>query len=145
MRSIFQSLGSVILGLIVAFVLIIAIELFSAVVHPLPDGFDYTTDALNQHVANYPDWVLGLVVPAWGVMTFASVWLATRLGTGRHPAHGIVVGLLLLLAVAYNMYLLPYPSWFEVANVAAFLTCIYLGKKLGQGRALPSPESPPET
>ena len=51
----------------------------------------------------------------------------------RHPAHGIVVGLLLLLAVVFNMYHLPYPLWFEVLNLMVFPLGIYCGVRLGRG------------
>jgi hypothetical protein len=127
-----RSVGSVLLSLVVAFILIVALEGISAVVHPVPPDFDGTSEAMHEHVANYPDWVLAVVVVIWGATTFVSTWLATRLGTNKHPAHGIAVGLLLFAAVVFNMYLLPYPLWFEAANVAVFLLCIYWGVKLGR-------------
>ncbi len=132
-RSIIRSVASVILSLLVAMVLVIAVEGFSAVVHPFPPGFNGTPDEMYEHVARYPDWVLAVGVVAWGATTFASTWLATRLGAARHPAHGIVVGVLLLLAVVFNMYLLPYPLWFEVLNLVVFPIGIYCGVRLGRG------------
>ena len=132
--SIIRSVASVILSLLVAMVLVIAVEGFSAVVHPFPPGFNGTPDELKAHVARYPDWVLMAAVAAWGATTFASTWLATRVGAARHPAHGIVVGLLLLLAVVFNMYHLPYPLWFEVLNLTVFPLGIFYGVKLGRGK-----------
>ena len=132
-RSIIRSVGSVILSLVVALVLVIALEGASAVLHPFPPGFEGTHDEMVEHVARYPGWVLAVVVVAWGTTTFISTWLATRLGAGRHPAHGIVVGLLLLLAVIFNMYVLPYPIWFEVLNLVVFPLGSYYGAKLGRG------------
>jgi len=132
-RSIIRSVASVILGLLVAMVLVIAVEGVSAIVHPFPPGFNGTPGEMYEHVANYPDWVLTAAVAAWGTTAFASTWLATRVGAARHPAHGIVVGLLLLLAVVFNMYLLPYPLWFEILNLAVFPLGIYCGVKLGRG------------
>ena len=132
-RSKIRSVASVILSLLLAFVLVIAVEGFSAVVHPFPPGFNGTPDEMYEHVARYPDWVLAVVVVAWGVTVFASTWLAIRVGAARHPAHGIVVGLLLLLAVVFNMYMLPYPLWFEVLNLVVFPLGIYCGVKLGRG------------
>jgi len=57
------------------------------------------------------------------------------MGTGRHPAHGIVVGSLLLLAVAFNMLMLPYPIWFELANYLIFPLAILGALKLGRDSA----------
>ena len=56
--------------------------------------------------------------------------------SGRHPAHGFVVGSLLILAVVFNMYQLPYPLWFEVFNLVAFPVAIYWGVKLGRGEKM---------
>jgi hypothetical protein len=74
------------------------------------DTTDY--EVCKAHVAKYPLWVLALVVVGWGATVFVSAWLATRLGARRHPAQGIVIGSILVAAVAFNMFMLPYPLWF---------------------------------
>ena len=129
--AIVRSVGAIVLGLAVALLLVIGLEVFSAVVHPFPADFSGTQDEICAHVANYPGWVLAVVVPAWGVTTWISTWLATRVGTARHPAHGVAVGGVLLLAIVLNMYMLPYPLWFEVINLIVSPLAIYWGVKLG--------------
>jgi hypothetical protein len=95
--EIFRSCAAVSSGLVVALLLTIAVEAFSAVVHPVPPGIDLSDiEACRAHVARYPAWVLAVVVFAWGVSTVAAAWLATRLGPSRHPAHGFVVTAALL-------------------------------------------------
>lgn len=130
--SILRSAGSIILALVVALILVIAVEGFSAVVHPFPEGFDGTPESMKAHVANYPDWVLVVAALAWGATTFISTWVATRLGTNRHPAHGIAIGLLLLAAVIFNMSMLPYPIWFEILILILFPLGIFFAIKLGR-------------
>lgn len=100
-------------GLAVAFILVIAVELFSAVVHPFPEGFEGTKDEVCAHVEKYPAWVLAAVVPMWALVVFCSVWVARKIGG---LATSIVVGALLLVAVGFNQWMLPYPRWFEIAN-----------------------------
>ena len=56
------------------------------------------------------------------------------LGPGRHPAHGNVVGSILLLAAVANMLMLPYPVWFWVLNLVIFTAADLLGAKWGQAR-----------
>ena len=51
-------------------------------------------------------------------------------GNGRHLAHGLTVGSILLAAALLNMAMLPYPIWFWV-NVIVFPVCFYFGAKLG--------------
>ena len=137
-RSIIRSVGSVVVSLAVALVLVIVVEVASAVLHPFPPGFDGTHDQMIEHVARYPGWVLALAAVAWGAIMFISTWLATRLGAGRHPAHGVAVGLLLFSAAVFNMYLLPYPIWFELLNLVLFLLGGYFGVRLGRGGKSPA-------
>lgn len=103
-------------GLAVAFLLVIAVELFSAIVHPFPEGFGGTEEEVCAHVEKYPAWVLAVVVPMWALVVFCSVWVARKVGG---LATSIVVGTLLLAAVGFNQWMLPYPIWFEVANFVA--------------------------
>ncbi len=134
MKSILRSTAAVILSLVVALALVVAIEVISAVMHPFPEDFGGTREEVAAHVANYPAGVLALLGGAGYALTMGvSVWLATRLGSSRHPAHGYGVGALLLAALIFNMSMLPYPLWFVVLDLILLPACIYLGVKLGRG------------
>lgn len=127
MKAVLRSFAAVVAGLTVAFILVIAVELFSAVVHPLPEGFGGTTEEMCQHVARYPQWVLAVVVPAWAVAALVSTWTARRLGNFYSSA---IVGLLLLAAVVLNISMLPYPTWFKITNLLVTPTTILAGGRL---------------
>jgi hypothetical protein len=115
--------------------LIVGIEVFSSIVHPFPPEVDPTDyEACKAHVARYPAWALLLVVLGWGLTTFLSAWLATRLGSGRHRAHGIVAGSILPALAVMNMSMLPYPIWFWASNLVIFPLGFYWGAKLGSLR-----------
>jgi hypothetical protein len=130
-----RGVGAVLAGLVVAAVLVVGVEAFRSVVHPLPPDVDPTDyEVCKAHVARYPAWALAVGAAAWGLTTFLSAWLATRLGSGRHRAHGIVLGLILLALVIMNMSMLPYPIWFWVSNLVVFPLGFYLGAKLGGPR-----------
>jgi len=134
--SIVRSGVAVIVGLVAAMVVVVGNEALSSILHPFPPGFDATSnEAMKAHVARYPAWVLLLGGLGWGLATLVSSWLATRLGTGRHPAHGIVLGSILLAAAVGNMLMLPYPIWFWVENLVLFPVCFILGAKLGKPRS----------
>ena len=134
-RSLMRSVGAIIASLVVAMMLIIAVEAISAIFHPFPPGVDTSDiEVVKAYVAKYPHWGLALAVVGWGGTVFASAWLASRLGTGRHPAHGIGVGSLLFLAAAFNMFKLPYPIWFVVANLLILPLGIFLAVRLASGR-----------
>jgi hypothetical protein len=121
MKTVLTTVVAVAVGIITAFLLLIAVELFSAVVHPVPEGFGHTPEEMCRHVENYPNWVLMAVVPMWGATAFVSVWLAGKIG---HLRSVFVVGTLLLAAVTANIAMLPYPSWFRIASPLAALVAI---------------------
>ena len=73
-----RCMAAIIAGMIVAFVIVVAVELFSAVVHPVPPDFRGTMEEMCLHVARYPPWVLALVVPAWAGAAFAGTWISGR-------------------------------------------------------------------
>jgi len=117
-RRLAWSVAGVAAGLVLALVLLIAVEAFSAVVHPFPPGFGQTPGLtpeqqqaeLCAHVERYPPWVLAVVVPMWSLLAGLSTSLATRLGGS---GAGWVVRMALFAAVLLNVAMLPYPGWFR--------------------------------
>src|SRR5690242_2499596 len=95
-----RTLAAVFAGLLLSFLLIGAVELFSAVVHPLPEDFGGTPEEMDRHVQRYPQWVLAVVVPAWAVTAFVGTWTARRMGNHYSAA---TVGLLLLAALGFHL------------------------------------------
>ena len=136
---IWKTLG-VAIGLAVAMALIVAVEAFSSVVHPIPAELSDTFDGVCKHVANYPFWVLGAVVFAWSASTFASVWVSARIGS--YPS-GIIVCILLAFGIAFNLLKLPYPAWFKILMPICFTIACFAGMANAiqnhQNRRLPLP------
>jgi hypothetical protein len=132
--SLLRSIGSVLAGLIMAFVFIIAAEVICGILHPFPPGADTNNmEVIKDQVRSYPTWVLALGAAIWAAAPFAGAWLATRLGAGRHPAHGYVVGAILLALAGCNVSMLPYPTWFPIVVIGTFLLGTVLGTRLGRG------------
>ena len=128
MKTLLRKLLAVITGLALALVLVIAVEVFSSIVYPLPKDFNQTMEAMCQHVARYPHWVLGVVVILWSGTVFVSTWVATKIG---RIAAGVAVSLILLWAVAFNLWMLPYTPWFKVVMPIGCLVACLLGVRLG--------------
>jgi hypothetical protein len=125
MKSALRTVLAVVAGMALAFALVVAVEFFSAIVHPFPANFDGNIPA---HVRRYPHWVLGVVVLMWGATAAAAAWMASRIG-GRLA--GTLVTLLLASALAFNVSMLPYVMWFKVAMPAAFFVACLLGIRTG--------------
>lgn len=133
MVTILRSVGAVAGGIAVALVLVVAVEVFSGIVHPFPEDFEGTHEEIVRHVELYPAWVLAVALVAWGFTALAGVWTAGRLGNRGTAAF---LGLLLLSALILNIVQLPYPIWFEVASVIAIAAAAVYGHRLSNRHAI---------
>jgi hypothetical protein len=135
MKSVVRAALGVAAGMGLAFALVVAVEMFSAVVHRFPPGFDPNAPgSIPAHVQRYPGWVLAVAGLMWGATAAAATWVASKIG-GRLA--GAVVTLLLAAALAFNLSMLPYVMWFKIAMPAAFFVACLLGVRYG--RRAPSP------
>ncbi len=126
MKSAGRILLAILAGMTVAVVLVVAVEMFSSVVHPDPPDFN---GDIPGHVKRYPPWVLAVVVPLWGASATAATWVASRLG---NLVAGFAVTLLLAWALVFNVTHLPYFLWFKVAMLSAFPIACFLGIQYGR-------------
>lgn len=119
MMTAVRILGGIVAGLVVAFALVILLELLSSVLHPFQKDVAQTHEEICAHVARYPHWALALLgILGWSATAFASVRLAMRIG--NLPA-GITVSVILGLLVACNIGMLPYALWFKLACLVVSL------------------------
>lgn len=141
MKTVLLTVAAILAGLLVLFALVVAVELFSAVVHPLPEGSGMTKEEICRHVERYPPWVLAVVVPAWGAAAFAATWTARRIGNLFSAA---IVGLLLLAGLVCNLAMLPYPMWFKWTNLLAIPFAVLAGSRASKsrGRTIASERGP---
>ena len=132
MKNVLRIVLAVVAGMALAFVLVVAVELFSAVVHPFPPGLDPNAPgSIPEHVRRYPGWILSVCGLMWGATAAAATWVASRIG-GR-PA-GAVVTLLLAAALAFNLSMLPYVMWFKIAMPATLFVACLTGIRTGTRR-----------
>ncbi len=129
MKNVLRIVLAVVAGMALAFVLVVAVELFSAVVHPFPPGLDPNAPgSIPEHVRRYPGWVLAVCGLMWGATAAAATWVASRIG-GRLA--GALVTLLLAAALAFNLSMLPYVTWFKIAMPATFFVACLIGIRSG--------------
>lgn len=124
MARIVRAAVAIVAGMLAVFLLVVAVELFSAVVHPLPENFGGTKEEICQHVERYPNWVLAVVVAAWGGTALTGTWIAGRLG---NRGCALFMGVLLFTALVFNISMLPYPIWFKTAILMVIPSAIVAG------------------
>jgi hypothetical protein len=130
-KIVLRTLVGTLLGMSAAFVLIVGVEGFSAVVHPTPEDFKGTMEEMCLHVERYPQWVLAAVVPMWAVAALVGTWAAQKIGNVY--AAGIV-GVLLLAALVLNISMLPYPIWFKVVILLVIPVALVAGGRFARSR-----------
>ena len=123
--TVLRTFAAVIAGLVVCILLLVAVEAFSAVVHPFPADTQQTHEAICRHVEHYPTWVLAVCNPLWGFAAVASTWTAQKIGNVYSYA---IVGVLVFIALAGNLVMLPYPLWFRIVMMLVIAFAILAAK-----------------
>ena len=123
-------------GFVASFALVIGVEIFSNIVHPLPSEFSHDPEAVCRHVAKYPTWVLAVVVGAWGLTATIGTWISQKLGNVYSAS---ALGLLLVAGVGLNISMLPYPIWFKVVIMIVMPIAAFFGGRLAFRPRPPKP------
>jgi len=123
-----RTLLAVVAGMALAFVLVVGVEFFSSIVHPLPPDLHGN---IPEHVRRYQNWVLAIVVLMWGATSAVATWTASKLSD---RLAGIFVAFFLEWALVFNLTKLPYVAWFKFAMFVAFPIACLLGIRFGAGR-----------
>lgn len=131
-----RSLGVVVAGLVIGFVLVMAFELAGMRLFPLPAGVDPMGDpeslARAMQAGQVPLGAMVFVVLAYAAGSFGGGWVAARLAAARKLRHALVVGGVLMLAGVSNLVTIPHPTWMVIATLVVFLPLAYAGGRLAQ-------------
>lgn len=105
-------------GVVLAFAVMMALEMVSFAVFPPPAGLDPADpEDLKRIVAATPMTAKAWVVSGWFAAAAAGGWLARRLSR-KEWAGWVIAGLILIGGVA-NIMMIPHPLWMQIAAVAA--------------------------
>jgi ABC-type uncharacterized transport system permease subunit len=140
-RFVLRTVLATLAGFVASFALVIGVEIFSNIVYPLPSDVSHDHEAICRHVANYPAWVLTLVVGAWGLTAAIGTWISQKLGNVYSSS---VLGLFLLGGVGLNISMLPYPIWFKVVIMIVMPIAAISGCRLAVPPTTKKLESRPE-
>ncbi len=123
---------AVVFGIVVAVVLIIAIEALGHAVYPVPDGLDLTDpEALQAYVMDAPIAALLFVLGAWLVATLVGGLLACFIAKESPLVYSAIIGGLVLLGTIINLMSIPHPTWFSITAISAIIATIFVTSRLG--------------
>lgn len=106
--------GSIIAGAIAAFAAVWLIELAGHLLFPLPGELD---PRHPEALPSYPLVAKLIVVLAWFLGPPAGAWVARGFGGPRWASWAIA--LLVACGSVFNIIMVPYPAWMQIAAVGA--------------------------
>lgn len=126
-----RKLGGILLGAIVGYVIVSAIEMINLLLFKPPAGLDFKDPAaMARYIESLPQSAFVLVVVAWLIGAFVGVVIATRVARWR--VAGLIVGMLMIGATVSNFFRFNHPIWAIVAAVIGLLVAIWAGVQVGQ-------------
>ncbi len=119
-------IGTVV-GLVVAFAVIVSVHFVSHLLYPPPEAIrtamhhnDYA--AMRMAAAEYfprAPWMALVLIPvAWVAGSFWGTLAATAITRGKTCVPAIVIGGFLLLGTVMNLRMIPHPLWIAVSGLA---------------------------
>jgi hypothetical protein len=116
-----RSILAVLAGVVAATIVIIAIQMVSMVVYPLPEGLKLDDrDAMKAYLDSMPASAWLLLLFGYFAGTFCGAALAVYLARRAPVVHaGIVCGVF-MLGNLLNLLTLPHPMWYWWVSFATF-------------------------
>jgi len=135
-----RAILGVVVGLVVAFVIVFALEAISHQIYPPPAGFDPSNpEAVRDLASRLPAGAFAFVLAGWVLGAALGAWAAVRVGGRMALWPGLVVGVLVLAASGYNVWTIPHPGWFITVGLLGVALGTWLGARTAYGGGAAGP------
>jgi hypothetical protein len=112
-----RMLLGVVAGIVVAFLIVFAVEFVGHAIYPPPAGLDIHDPADQARLIEaMPAAAKAFVLLAWFAGALAGAWLANRIA-GQRLA-GWIVALLVIAGGVATMLMIPHPAWMWAGGIA---------------------------
>ena len=129
-----RSIAGTVVGVVVAWAMIMLGEFISAPLHPTPAGFNMRDPAsVAAFVATLPASALLLVLSGWVLGALVGGYVAARIA--RKPRPALAVGIVIEIGVIANAVMIPHPLWMTIAGVLLPVPAAWLGARLATRHA----------
>ena len=122
-------------GIVVAFLVVVLVEMIGLQIFHQPEGMDpINPESVRQHMAEIPTGSFVTVLVAWALGAFAGPWTTRRItgSSPRWPAW-VVAGLFAAMC-AYNLVVVPGPTWMIAGALVGVGAASLLGLRVGVPR-----------
>lgn len=136
MNPMVRSILAVVAGMLVAFVLIVCVEMIGMRVYPPPTDMDpRNIESIKSAMARIPLGAMLFVLLAYTVGSVAGGWVAARFAPSAGLSHAMFVAALLFGAGLMNLMTVPHPVWFWVASSAIYFLGAWSGAQAAGARS----------
>jgi hypothetical protein len=130
-----RSILAVVLGVILANVVIVAVEMIILLLYPPPPGFDmHDPEAMRQLILTMPVGAFLMVSLAHFLGTAAGATLAAWMPRRSTVVPAVIVGALILAAGVANQMMQSHPAWFWPVDLATYPLGTWAGLMIGRRR-----------
>ncbi len=130
-----RTILAVIAGLIVAMLLIFALESISLMLFPPPPGMKLETEAdIAQLVALSSTGQKAWVVFGWALASFVGGWIAALISRRHRRVAAGAIGVLIVIGTVMNATAIPHPLWMNALGVLLPIPLALLGARLATPR-----------
>jgi hypothetical protein len=127
-----KNLLSVVAGLMVAFLLIMIVELLSHQIYSLPNNIDANDkEAMKVFMTEIPTGALLMIILAYAIGSFGGGIITSLIASEKRIQLGITTGVVLLILGITNLISIPHPLWFNIASVLVYIPLAYAGSLTG--------------
>lgn len=117
-ESVARAIGGVVAGFVIAFVVVLAVEMVGLRVFPQPIGMDPTNpESVREHLSEIPTGSFVTVLVAWTLAAFTGPVVTRRIAGETPQWPGLTVAALFAALCLYNLVVIPGPAWFGPAAV----------------------------
>jgi len=123
-----RAIGGVLAGIVIAFVVVLAIEMIGIQIFPQPPGMNpLDSESVRLHLSEISTGSFLAVLVAWTVAAFVGPVVTRRIAgaTPRWPA--LTVAALFAALCAYKLATVPMPPWMLPAAVVLVVLASWLG------------------
>ena len=123
-----RTIGSIVAGIIAAFVLVLAVEMIGLSLFTQPAEMDPTNpESVRQHLSEIPTGSFLTVLVAWTLAAFAGPVVTRRLrgDVPRWPA--LTAAAIFAAGCAYNLAVIPMPIWMLPSAVVLVIVASWFG------------------
>ena len=124
--------GAALAGIVIAFLLVYAVQFVGHSIYPPPAGLDQTDmEAMQDYISTLPVPALLFPMLAYFIGTFCGTLFACTIGTARPVIFAFIVGVLVMAGTVANLIWIPHPLWFSIGAVAGIIASAWLAMKAG--------------